>query len=159
VQSDTVTGEAPGIAAGPQSSVAEPTALKTLSFLSLASVNDFGFGYLFGGLATGGAMVVANFTTGWELYYLHETAWATSGHVAALPEDTTALRTASFTVVNSARIFGLGLLITGNPIISGGFVVVNAVGDAAAYVVTDKLWPQLSSGMPASESVPQPHVR
>jgi uncharacterized membrane protein len=123
-----------------------PTPLKTLTFLSLSSINDFAFGYLFGSLATGGAMVAANLTTGWGLYYLHESAWIAYDPQGKLPEGTTGLRTATFTIANSTRIFALGLLLTGSPVISGGFVVFNAAGDAAAYVITDKLWNTLGSG-------------
>ena len=133
------------------SATGTPTPLKTLTFLSLASINDFGFGYAFGSLAAGGAMVAANLTTGWGLYYLHEQAWIASDPEGKLREDTTAVRTATFTVANSARIFGLGMLLTGSPVISGGFVVFNAVGDAAAYAITDRLWTNLPANPTDSE--------
>ena len=159
VQSDPVGSEAAEPTGGLPQATAGPTVLKTLSFLSLASVNDFGFGYLYGGLAVGGAMVAANLTTGWGLYYLHESGWAAASQVGPLPDDTTALRTASFTVVNAARIFGLGLLVAGDPIISGGFVVFNAVGDAVAYVVTDQLWLRWPVGTRGSDGVAPTHGR
>jgi uncharacterized membrane protein len=120
--------------------VQPPSPLKTLTFLSLASINDFAFGYMFGGLVGGSGMILANLTTGWGLYHVHEVAWGESGHYVSLPDDTTGMRTTTFTVVNSARIFGLGLLLTGNAAISAGFVVFNALGDAVAYVVTDRIW-------------------
>jgi uncharacterized membrane protein len=124
----------------PAQDVTEPSTLKTLTFLSLASINDFAFGYAFGGLLTGGGMIVANLTTGWLLYYVHEKAWAKTLRFVELPQDNTGIRTGTFTVVNSARIFGLGLLITGKALISSGFVLFNAAGDAVAYAVTDRLW-------------------
>jgi uncharacterized membrane protein len=117
-----------------------PPPLKTFTFLSLASINDFAFGYAFGGLLGGGAMIAANLTTGWALYYAHEVVWDQVARGPAAADDTSQTRTATFSVVNSMRIYGLGFILTGDHLLSSGFVLFNAAGDAVAYFVTDKWW-------------------
>jgi uncharacterized membrane protein len=51
-----------------------------------------------------------------------------------------ATRTATFAVANVLRLFGVGMLFTGDVVLSGTFVVLDGVGEAAAYVVTDGIW-------------------
>jgi uncharacterized membrane protein len=114
---------------------------KTLIYVSVASLIDLTIGYVVsGGLATGTAIAVVNSASGWVLYHLHETAWAAAAPPDPSSADIAVTRTATFTAANSIRLLGIGLLFTQSVATSVGFLVLNAAGDAGAYVVTDRIW-------------------
>jgi uncharacterized membrane protein len=111
----------------------------------LSSFDDFAFGYVFGGGITGGGiLVLANTASELAVNYAHDLIWAVANRRTGASEaDTRITRTASYTAINTFRVFGLGLLVTGNPTASLGYVVFNAVADASVYAGNDVLWNRL----------------
>jgi uncharacterized membrane protein len=128
---------------------------KTLIYVSVASLIDLSIGYVVsGGLATGAAIAVVNSASGWVLYHLHENAWAAVASRDPSSLDITVTRTATFTVANSIRLLGIGLLFTQSVATSVEFLVLNALGDASAYVVTDRIWSYVVSSQAQATSRP-----
>ncbi len=129
---------------------------KTLIYITVASLTDLAIGYVVtGGLATGTAIAVVNSTSGWALYHLHETAWAAAEGNAPETERVTVEKTGTFTVANSVRLLGIGLLFTQNVVLSVEFLVLNALGDAGSYIATDRIWAYVGSPGAEMPSAPR----
>ena len=127
---------------GSDTEMVQRTWYKSLSYQTLSSVDDFAFGYLFGGgVAAGGILVLANAVSELAVNYAHDLTWAVASRDLAVPEEETrTTRTVTYTAVNTVRVFGLGLLVTGNAAASLGYVAFNAVADAAVYAANDAVW-------------------
>jgi|GEM_PF-5973476 len=115
---------------------------RSISYQTLSSLDDFGFGYfLGGGAAAGGVLVLANAVSELAVNYAHDLTWAIASRDLAVPEgDTRTTRTFTYTAMNTVRVFGLGILITGNAVTSLGYVAFNAVADAGVYAANDAAW-------------------
>jgi uncharacterized membrane protein len=118
------------------------TFYKSLSYQALSTIDDFLFGYIVGGsLAVGGFLALANAASELGLNYGHDLTWTLFTRGEAQSEaETRAARTGTYTAVNAARVFGLGLLLTGHAALSLGYVAFNAVADAAVYWANDLIW-------------------
>jgi uncharacterized membrane protein len=117
---------------------------KTLSYQVFSSVNDFAFGYVFGGVVGGGLLVAANAASELVTNYAHDLTWVEATRGTGLSEsDTRAARTLTYSAVSAVRVFGLGMMVTGSPAISLGYVVFNAAGDAGVYILNDIAWGHL----------------
>ncbi len=134
----------------------EPSVLpKAVIYATAASLFDIAVGYFVGGgLTTGTATALVNATSGWLLYYVHEDIWATEVPLDPPPRDLAVAKTATFTLANSLRLLGLGVVVAQNPAVSAGFLALNAVSDVAAYVVTDRIWTLLSARKIAAAVTP-----
>ena len=114
---------------------------KTIVYAGVASLFDLGVGYVVGGgLATGTAIAVVNSASGWLLYHVHERIWGSSAWAEVPSEQLTPVKTMTFTVANGVRLLGLGLAVTGSVAWSAAFLMLNALGDSASYIVTDRIW-------------------
>ena len=110
---------------------------KTITYGVAAAAIDVAIGSIItGNVVSGTAMAVAASTSGWLLYQVHEMAWAQLQPL----DQPVATKTATFTVTNALRLFGVGMLFTSDVVLSGTFVVLDGVGEAAAYVATDGVW-------------------
>jgi uncharacterized membrane protein len=82
--------------------------------------------------------------------YAHDVTWAVVTEGTGLTEaDTRTTRTMTYTALNVVRVFGLGMLITGDPTASLGYVAFNAAADAVVYAMNDAAW---SSVWPTGQS-------
>lgn len=121
----------------------ERIARRTATYQVVSSFNDFVYGALFaGGIAAGGVLAVASLVTEPILHFLHETAW---GRVSPPADRAEALqrvpiKSATYTLANSGRVFASAWLISGNPVVAAGMVAFNAVADATVYAVNDAAW-------------------
>jgi uncharacterized membrane protein len=119
---------------------------KTILYAVVASGVDVAIGSLItGGVVTGTAMAVVASTSGWLLYQVHEMTWAALGPKDQTSDQMVLKKATTFTVANVARLFGVGMLFTQNVALSASFVVLDAIGDVASYVVTDRVWGYLVS--------------
>ena len=110
---------------------------KTITYGVMAAAIDVGIGTIItGDVVTGTAMAVVGSTSGWLLYQVHEMAW----DQLALADQPVATRTATFTVANVLRLFGVGMAFTGDVVLAGTLVVLDGVAESGAYVVTDWVW-------------------
>ena len=110
---------------------------KTITYGVIAAAIDVAIGSVItGDVVTGTAMAAVGTTSSWLLYQVHEMAWAQME-----PADgSTPVKTATFTVANTIRLFGIGMMFTQNVALSVSFVVLDGVGEAAAYVLTNRIW-------------------
>lgn len=110
---------------------------KTIIYGVMGAAIDVAIGsFITGDVVSGTAMAVVASGSNWLLYQVHEMAW----NQLEPADHSVATRTATFAVANVLRLFGVGMLFTGNVVLSGTFVVLDGVGEAAAYVVTDGIW-------------------
>lgn len=126
---------------------------KAASYQTLSSLNDFAFGYLVGGSAlAGGLLVLANAATETVVAYLHDRTWAAAvGDTPQAEEATRNARTATYTGLNAVRTFGMGQAVAGNPLVAGAFVAFNAATDAAVYAGNDAAF---AAAWPAGAAAP-----
>jgi uncharacterized membrane protein len=110
---------------------------KTITYGVMAAAIDVAIGSVItGNVVTGTAMAAVATTSSWLLYQVHEMAWA-----QLEPADQSVpTKTVTFTVANTVRLFGIGMLFTQNVALSVSFVVLDGVGEAAAYVLTNRVW-------------------
>ena len=115
---------------------------QTATYQTLSSLDDFAFGYFFGGgAAAASVLVAANGVSEAGVNYLHDLGWALATENSnASANDTRTTRTVTYTAVNTARVFGLGLMLTGNAVVSLGYVAFNAAADAGVYAANDMVW-------------------
>jgi uncharacterized membrane protein len=110
---------------------------KTITYGVMGALIDVGVGTIItGDLVTGTAMAVVGSTSSWLLYQVHEMAWAQLGPA----DQSVSTKTATFTVANVLRLFGVGMAFTGDIVLSGTFVVLDGIAESGAYVVTDRIW-------------------
>lgn len=110
---------------------------KTIIYGVMAAAIDVAIGSVItGDVVSGTAMAVVASGSGWLLYQVHEMAWAELEPGG----QSMAMRTETFTVANVLRLFSVGMLFTGDVVLSGTFVVLDGVGEAAAYMATDGIW-------------------
>ena len=64
-----------------------------------------------------------------------------------LADQPVATRTATFTVANVVRPFGIGMAFRGDVVLAGTFVVLDGVAESGAYVVPDQIWMYLVEPM------------
>ncbi|MGQ9368983.1 DUF2061 domain-containing protein [Azospirillum sp. ST 5-10] len=121
------------------------TLAKTLTYLGLSALNNFAFGALrYGDLASGGVFALVSITTEPVVYYVHEAAWAALlPHTGLSERDAVPAKTASYTVVNAARVLANGWVLTGSATAAVGFLVFNVIGDSVSYAVNDLAWAHL----------------
>ena len=130
-------------AATPEASDVTRIASRTATYQVMSSLNDFLYGVVFaGGVAAGGLLAVTSLVTEPVVHFLHETAW---GNAPPPADQDEALRrvpvkSATYTLANSGRVFTTAWLLTGNPIVAVGMVAFNAVGDATVYAINDAAW-------------------
>ena len=122
--------------------IVQRTLYKTFSYQTLSSLDDFAFGYFFGGgIAAGSLLVVANAVSELAVNYAHDLTWAVASQDTGLSEaETRTTRTATYTAINTIRVFGLGLLFTASAAVSLGYVAFNSAADAAVYAANDIVW-------------------
>ncbi len=110
---------------------------KTITYGVMAAAIDVAIGsFITGGVVAGTAMAVVASTSNWLLYQAHEMAWASAGPT----DQPLTTKTATFAVANTLRLFGVGLLFTQDVALSATFVVLDALAEGGAYVVTDRVW-------------------
>ena len=110
---------------------------KTVTYGVMAAAIDVGVGTIVtGDVVTGTAMAAVASGSNWLLYQVHEMAW----DQLAPADQPVATRTATFAATNALRLFGVGMLFTGDVLLSGTFVVLDGVAEAGAYVVNDGVW-------------------
>ena len=92
------------------------------------------------GSAAGVAAIAA--ATAATAYYLHELAWNAFGPDPnqADPRSLALWKTITYRVVSASRVLTLTWLLTGSPAVSGAYVVINTVLDAAIYYGNDLAW-------------------
>jgi uncharacterized membrane protein len=116
---------------------------KTLTYEAMAQGSDLvAYFVILGGETAGSAGFFAvNAVTSAAAYYTHELIWQLAG---PLPEPyaewTLATKAATYRVVNTARAYGLGYLVAGDPLLAGGFALAGAVTDTGFYVLNDYVW-------------------
>ncbi len=114
---------------------------RSMSYQVLSSLDDFLFGYVFAGGATAAtALAVGSAVSEMAVNYLHDLGWSV---FAITPEDedhTRQTRTATFSTVNALRSFAISHVVTGNMLVSVGYVAFNTSADAVVYAVNDAVW-------------------
>jgi len=121
--------------------------VKAASYQTLSSLNDFAFGYLVGGSAlAGGLLVLANAASETVVAYLHDRGWTVAvGDTPEAEDATRAARTATYAGLNAVRTFSMGRAVAGDPLVAGAYVAINAATDAAVYAGNDAafaaIWP------------------
>jgi uncharacterized membrane protein len=131
------------------------TFYQTATYQALSSLDDFAFGYFFaGGAAAGSILALTNAVTEAGVNYVHDLAWAVASDSSQSASDTRTTRTVTYTAANAARVFGLGLMITGDPTLSLGYVAFNAVADGGAYAANDMAWERLRPVTAAPNKAP-----
>ena len=130
--------------AGPEeeeSLLASRNAQKTMTYLALSALNDLAFGAaLTGQLAVAGALMVSSALTEPIAYYFHEQTWDERARLEDGASTDLSSRTATYGVLNAARIFVLTMIITGSVAFAAAFVGLELVGDSLAYSLNDLAW-------------------
>lgn len=110
---------------------------KTMTYGVMGALIDVAVGSVItGDVVTGTAMAAVGSASNWLLYQVHEMAWA-----QLEPADQqVATKAATFTLANVLRLFGVGMLFTGDVVLSGTFVMLDGVAESGAYVVADRVW-------------------
>ncbi|BBK37978.1 hypothetical protein STAQ_30560 [Allostella sp. ATCC 35155] len=114
-------------------------------------MNDFLYGVVFaGGVAAGGVLAVTSLVTEPVVHFLHERAW---GNAPVPADQDEALRrvpvkSATYALANSGRVFATAWLLTGNPLVAAGMVAFNTVGDATVYAINDAAWARFGGTPP-----------
>lgn len=140
---------------------ATQTAYKAVTYQALSSLNDFVYGAVIGGgAAVGGALAIASAVTEPIVFYAHEMVWDRLGPEAQNDKDDLILeKTATYVTVGMGRSFVMAWGITGDPSIAAGYVAINAIGDAASYLLNESLWsyidPYKVSPAPAPAVLPE----
>jgi len=126
-------------------------ASRTATYQVMSSLNDFLYGVVFaGGVAAGGLLAVTSLVTEPVVHFLHETAWG-SAPAPADPDEAlrrVPVKSATYALANSGRVFASAWLLTGNPIIAVGMVAFNTVGDATVYAINDAAWARFGGTPP-----------
>lgn len=123
------------------------TLVKAISYQTFSSLNDFAFGYFYGGgLLAGGLVVLANAMSETVVTFVHDRLWAEAvGDTPQAEEETRSSRTATYTSLNLVRTFMMGRVVAGSALVAGIYMALNAVNDAVVYAGNDlvfgTLWP------------------
>lgn len=140
--------------AGPVAGELDPAAIpvwlhafgKTITYEVLSSADALVLGTWWTGSAAGGsAFAAVNATVASFLYYLHELIWNWLGPDPNTTEELelSLWKMISYRIVSAIRSFALTYLLTGDGLVSIGYVGVSALYDAAVYLINEIGWHKL----------------
>lgn len=121
----------------------ERIARRTATYQVVSSFNDFVYGALFAGRDRGRrVLAVASLVTEPILHFLHETAWGRVSPPADRGEalQRVPIKSATYTLANSGRVFASAWLISGNPGRRRRHGRNARSRDATVYAVNDAAW-------------------
>lgn len=123
------------------------TLIKAVSYQTFSSLNDFAFGYFYGGgLVAGGLLVLANAMSETAVTFVHDRLWSEAvGDTPEAEDATRTTRTATYSSINLVRTFLMGRVVAGSAVVAGVYMALNAVNDAVVYAGNDlifaSIWP------------------
>lgn len=123
------------------------TLIKAVSYQTFSSLNDFAFGYFYGGgLLAGGLLVLANAMSETAVTFVHDKLWSEAvGDNPEAEDASRSSRTATYTSINLVRTFMMGRVVAGSALVGGIYMALNAVNDAVVYAGNDlifaNIWP------------------